>query len=59
MNNFCVKSNGLEFIVTANSWYNAIQVAYEEYLRARDSSKLISYSGFRDYCDVSLIEENK
>lgn len=56
MKKFNVKSNGLEFIVSAKDWYNAIQVAYEIYLSERKSADLIPYMKFRDGCSVNLAE---
>ena len=56
MKNFTVKSNGLEFMVSAKDWYNAIQVAYEMYLSKAESTELISYMKFREHCSVNITE---
>lgn len=53
---FSVRTKGLEFVVSAKDWYNAIQMAYEKYIDERNPIELISYMEFRDYCSVSIIE---
>lgn len=57
MKEFCVKSHNMEFIVVAKDWYNAIQIAYDQYTenRKETKSKLISYIEFRDYCNVESV----
>ena len=47
---FNVKAKELEFAVDAKDWYNAIQLAYQEYVSKTKGEQRMSYMEFRDCC---------